>query len=376
VVHPQVGGEVPHEHVVEAVGAAEDGEHSDGDGQTDVAEEDELGVLGLEERAGRAEVVDAGEVAILLALATALGLALVVVVAGDVEEEVHGPAHELLAEGMDEGGNGRLLGQLRQLVSQAADAVSELLAGLGHEDHVALHVPGGLVVLAVGDLPGEVRDQEGRVADEAGGIIEHLGGREGLVAALVGQHPQTGAEEALDHGVQCPQSGARRGVGNVLGRDEAVEEDEGDGQTGNITGDVGETTQARALEAVLGDGIADIVDGVVGQLELVAVGIEHLAVGARDIVERGHGRQRGRRGRLARRIAGGALGGRGGGRLVRHGGGSPAQSSTLGEGGGSHCGDGEGQFVGGGGNCRFVGRRLKLKLCREDRLELELAGVE
>lgn len=123
------------------------------------------------------------------------------------------------------------------------------------------------------------------MADEASRIIKDLGGREGLVATFVGQHPQARAEQTLDHGVQRPQTSARRGVRDVLGRDEAVEKDKGDSETGNITGDVGETTQARALEAVLGNGIADIVDAEVGQLELVPVGIEHRAGGALDIVE-------------------------------------------------------------------------------------------
>ena len=39
------------------------------------------------------------------------------------------------------------------------------------------------------------------MADPAGGVIENLGGREGLVAALVGENPETGAEETLDDGV-------------------------------------------------------------------------------------------------------------------------------------------------------------------------------
>ena len=333
VVHPQIRDEVPHEHVGEAVGAAEHGQDGDGDGQAQVAEEDELGILGLEERAGRAEVVDAGSEAVLHALAAALGLALVVVVARDVAEEVHGPAEQLLGERVDDGGDGRLLGQLVQLVGQAADAAGELVARLGHEDHVALHVARGLVVLAVRDLPREVGDQEGRVADEARGVVEHLGGREGLVAALVGQHPQAGAEEALDHGVQGPEGGAGGRPGDVIGGDEVVEEGKGEGQAGDVTGDVGQAAQAGALEAVLGDGIADVVDRVVGQLELVAVGVEQLAVGCLGIVERGHGRERGGRGRLARSVSGGALGG-GGGRVGVHGGSGPAQGVTLGAGGG------------------------------------------
>lgn len=333
MVHPQVREEVPHEHVGEAIRAAEDGQDGDGDGQTEVAEEDELGVLGLEERAVRAEVVDAGEVPILLPLAAPLGLALVVVMAGHVPAEVHGPAEQLLAERVDEGGDGCLLGQFVHLVGQAADAAGELVARLGHENHVALHVAGGLVVLAVRDLPREVGDEQGRVADEAGSVVEHLGGRERLVAALVGQHPQACAEQALDHGVEGPEEGTRGGPGHVGRGDEVVEEDEGEGEAGDVTGDVGQAAQAGALEAVLGDGAADVVDGEVGQLELVAVGIEQGAIGALGLVERGHGGERGRGRRLAGGVAGGADGG--GGR----GGGGPAQEGTPRDGGGRHGGD-------------------------------------
>jgi len=58
-----------------------------------------------------------------------------------------------------------------------------------------------------------------------------------------------------------------------------VEDVEGGSERGKVTSNVAETTEARALEAVLGDGIADVLDGVVGDLELVAVGVEELAIG-------------------------------------------------------------------------------------------------
>lgn len=362
MVHPQIRDEVPHKHVVEAIGPAEDGEHRDGGGQSEVTEEDEAGILGLVERAEVTEVVDAGEVSILLALATALKLALVLVVSGGIGEEVHGPADELLADGVDEGRNWGLLGELVELVDGAADARGEFLTGLGHEDHVALHVAGGLVVLAVGDLPGEVGDEEGGVADEARGVVQDLGGREGLVAALVGQNPETGAKEALDDGVETPEGRARRGPGDVLGSDEVVGEGKGEAETGDIPEDVGEAAQARALEAVLGDGIADVVDREVGQLELVAVGVEQGAIGllGLGVVDRGHGREGRGRGRLAGGVAGGALGG-GGGRVGHGGGGGGAtQDGALGEGRGSHCGGGDDGDGGGGRESPIEaeGRRL------------------
>lgn len=130
----------------------------------------------LVQGAGGVEVVDTAEQAVLLALALALDLALVVVVAGDVSHEVHGPSTELLADGVEQGVDGSLVSQLGDLVDRLADTGGVDLAGLGYEDHVALHVAGGLVVLAVGDLPGEVGNEEERVADPADSVIEHLGG--------------------------------------------------------------------------------------------------------------------------------------------------------------------------------------------------------
>ena len=197
-------------------------------------------------------MVDAIGVAILLALAAALGLALVVVVARHVAEEVHGLAKQLLGDGVEDAGDGRFHGQLVQLMGQAADAAGELVACLGHEHYAALQVARGLVMPAVRDLPREVGDQEGEVANEAGSIVEHLGGREGLLAALVGQEPQAGPEEALDHGVHGPEGSAGGHPGDVLGGDEVIEEGKGETQAGDVAGDVGQTAHAGALEAEWG----------------------------------------------------------------------------------------------------------------------------
>lgn len=128
-------------------------------------------ILLLVQGAGRVEVVDTAEEAVLLPLALALGLPLVVVVASDIGDEVHGPATELLHHRVDEGSDGGLLGQLIELVSQLADARSILISRLRNKHHVALHVAGSLVVLSVGDLPGEVRNEESSVGNEANGVV-------------------------------------------------------------------------------------------------------------------------------------------------------------------------------------------------------------
>lgn len=211
VVDPEVRDAVPDGQVEPAKGAAEVIEGAEGDDQANVADEDVLGILGLVQRAGRVEVVDAASEAVVLALATALTLALVEVVAGDVGEQVVGPADKLLHDQHEESVGGRLLGQLRQLVDHLADASGVLLASAGEEDHVALHVAGGGVVLVVRDLPAKVGDEQGGVEEPAGDVVDEAGVGEGAVAALVGNDPETGAEEALQDGVDGPESTADGG---------------------------------------------------------------------------------------------------------------------------------------------------------------------
>lgn len=210
MVNPEVRDEVPDEHVGEAKLLDEEVQGGHGQADTDVAEDDEVGVLVLVQRSTGVEVVNATAETVVLALAAALALALVVVVAGDVGHQVVGPADELLADEDEQGVDRGLLGQLGQLVDHLAEAGGLLLAGAGHEDHVALEVAGGLVVLAVGHLPREVGDQQGRVQDPTDEVVVQLGGRECLVAALVGQDPEAGAEKALHHGVQTPKGEAER----------------------------------------------------------------------------------------------------------------------------------------------------------------------
>lgn len=206
VVDPDVGEEVPDEEVLEAEVLVDEVKGSAGQSETDVRQEDQLLVLALVQRTGGVEVVDTTEPAVALALTLALGLLVVVDVAGDVGDKVQRPAEELLKDHMGSGSDGSLLHQLRELVDSMADSASVNLTSLGEEDHVALHVTGGLVVLAVRDLPREVGDEESRVENPANGVVKSLGGREGLVTTLVGNDPETGTEQALEDGVEGPET--------------------------------------------------------------------------------------------------------------------------------------------------------------------------
>lgn len=93
-----------------------------------------------------------------------------------------------------------------------------------------------------------------------------------------------------------------------------MEDIEGGGQADDVADDVRVSLEGGALEAVLGDGVADVLDGEVGHLELVAVGVDQAAVvGGLDTgnVDRGQRRQRRGRGRRS----GGVHGGHGSRRL-------------------------------------------------------------
>lgn len=304
MVDPEVRDEVPDEHVVPAKVGSEEVESSAGENEADVAQDNELGILCLVEGAAGVEMVDSTAEAVLLALAAALTLALMVVVASDIGEKVVGPANDLLGNEHGKGEGRGVLGELGELVDHAAETSGLLLASARDEDHVALHVAGCLVVLAVGDLPAEIGDQERGVEDPASHVVDEAGVGKGTVATLVGNDPEAGAKEALEDGVDGPEGASGEGAWDVLGGHKVVEDGEGGGEVDHVAGNVGVALESRALKAVLGDGITDVLDGVVGRRELVAVGVDELAVGGLGgvYVDRGERRQRGGRGRGSRGV--------------------------------------------------------------------------
>ena len=331
VVHPDVRNPIPHKQVEPAIVGTDEVQNRTGDSETEVTQENELSVLGLIQRAGGVEVVDTTKVTVALALATALGLVLVVVVASNVGEEVHGPTEQLLHDNVAGGEEGGLLEQLVQFVDSLANAGSILRARLGDEDHVTSDVTGSLVVLSVGNLPREVRDEQSRMADPSDSVVQPLGRRERLVTTLVSQNPDTGAEETLKNGVQPPQSKPERVRRHVFGGHKVLKDIEDGGDDDDIPGHIGQTLDGGALEAVGRDSIPNLLNGVVGDLELVAIGVDHLALTLLFSI-RPHGRERGGRGRVTR-----AIQGRGRGRDVAGVGGRVAvQRNALRESGGRH----------------------------------------
>lgn len=238
-------------------------------------------------------MVDATADAILLSLATAFRLTLVVVVPGDVERDIQKPSPELLSNHMAGGIEGSFLHQLRQLVGVVPISRGIHFARLGHKDHVTLDVTGRLVVFAVRDLPRKVWNQQGGMADPAHGVVQHLGWGERLMSTFVRQHPQPSTKEALHKGIHAPEHSPDRCGRNIFRRHITVEDVEGGGQRGDVSGNVCQTTSARALETVCWDSVPDLLYGIIWNLELIAIGVEHLPVrGAILEVQRSVGAER------------------------------------------------------------------------------------
>jgi len=160
VVNPQVRSEIPNSHVGESISLGEESKGGDGNGNTKITQQDEFSILSLVQWTSWVEVVDTLEESIYLSYSSAFGLLLVVVVARDVGEEVQWPAEKLLGDGVDESGDWSLLSQFVQIVDKFADSRCIDFTGFWDEDHVTLHVTGGLVVLSVGDFPGKVWNQK------------------------------------------------------------------------------------------------------------------------------------------------------------------------------------------------------------------------
>lgn len=265
----------------------------------DVAQNNELRILLLVQGAARIKVIDTATHAVLLAIAASLTLALVEVVAGDVGHEVVGPSDKLLPDEHGQSVNGSLLSELGDLMKKAANALGVILSSARNEDHVTLHMSSGLVVLAVGDLPAEVWNEESRMEEPASCVVDQARRGEGAVAALVGNDPEPSPKESLHGCVQAPEDETSGLAGDIIGSDEVVEDVEGGGKTDNVAKNVCPAAQSRSFEAVLGNGIANVLDCVVGGGEVVAIRVDQVGVlglGLGIHVDRGEGGERSRGG--------------------------------------------------------------------------------
>lgn len=226
MIDPKIRKDIPDQEIRPAKGLSDGEQDCRSNRQAKVAQENEMLILPLVQRTGGDEVVHALQPSIRLALALAFDLLLVAVMTGHVGRQIYQPATQLLSYQTSSGVNGRLLDKLGKLVDHAT-IMGCILAACGwYEDHVTIQVAGCLVVLAMRDLPGEVRDQQGRVQDPSDSVVQLLRWGERLVTTLVGDDPEASAKETLDEGVQGPETSSHGKGGNCLRRHVIVEDGE------------------------------------------------------------------------------------------------------------------------------------------------------
>lgn len=197
--------------------------------------------------------------------------------AGDVGQKVCDPSSQLLdnksVQGIDWGVASHLLEHVGVL------GQDKLVSLLGHKHHVSVHVTGGLVVLSVGKLPREVRHHPVRVQHPPDKVVEPAVIGEGLVTALVGQNPESGAEKALDDRISGPSSESQ--VHAQQERNVGVSSVSNGHHARNVSGDKVQRLSGSSLVAVRGNSRQNVLYGVIWSLELVAVGVNGSQVGGK-----------------------------------------------------------------------------------------------
>lgn len=223
-------------------------------------------------------MVDALSPSIYHPLPTSFGLALMLVMSRDIGAQVQEPTRKLLSDHMSCRHDRRLLHKLAQFMGVVTKLRGVLFTGLGHEDHVSFQVSSGFVVFAVGDLPREIGNEQGGVANPPNRIVQTLRGRKGLMSTFVGQDPKTGAKASLYKGICRPQNSAKGGRGDIFRSQVRVEEVEREGEGSNIAGHIAQAPDGGAFKAMSGDGVPDLLDGEVWDLELIAIGVKQFPI--------------------------------------------------------------------------------------------------
>jgi hypothetical protein len=111
------------------------------------------------------------------------------------------------------------------------------------------------------------------VNNPANGVIQDLGGGERLMPTFVSQDPQTCSKKTLDEAVKSPEGIANGFAGNSFGSNIVMEDIEGNGEAKHVSEDIAKPLQTGSLEAVGWDGISNVLDGEIWQLESVAIAI-------------------------------------------------------------------------------------------------------
>ena len=159
VIDPEIRHQIPDSQVRPAVIPSDQKQEAACNEQTKIAQKYQLAILGLVQWARRTEMIDTSAEPVFLPFAAAFDLALVLIVAGDISEQVKGPTKQLLSDQVSRCGDRSLLHQLIQLMEVKTHSRGVLVTSLRHKDHVTLKVSGCFVVFAVRYLPGEIGDK-------------------------------------------------------------------------------------------------------------------------------------------------------------------------------------------------------------------------
>lgn len=204
-----------------------------------------------------------------------------------VSDQVRGPTKKLLQDQVAQDVERRISDRLLELLLPGLGNVESVNLGFlldladtgvrpraGHKDFVPGHVSRRGVVTRVRDSPRVIRDQEGGMQDPSDSIVDRLGRGKGLVSALVGDDPETGAEKAHGDGDEGVCGGTDDVVAE-LGQAKAgdgrvdVEVCPGEQAEGNdILDDVEGRSDGRSVETVGGDGVEQLLDGELGRHKL------------------------------------------------------------------------------------------------------------
>ena len=171
-------------------GVARVGDTPDHGGDTNVGHDDSI-ALGLGEEDGVGiEVVGPFRVGLL---------------ARDVEEKVSRESEDLLTDQHVQGVDGGVAQEFIVVESRITLLwKAEVGTSLRYINFITFHRGMVAVVAVVGDLPAEIRSPEEGMCDESNDVVHPFVIREGTVAALVTDNPDTREDEALEPPVGTP----------------------------------------------------------------------------------------------------------------------------------------------------------------------------
>ena len=229
VVHPEVGDDVSHREHKRAVLHADRRQSEYSGEETDIAQYDQVAVFLIIDWAVWVEVVDFTTKPIPLTDTTAVGGVFVVIVAGDVCANVHDPAKGLLSEQAHCGHYWGLLPNLGHFMYQPAYLGCILVPSCWYKHLVPFEMACRLVMLAVRDLPREIRNPERRMQDEADGIVQCFRFGKCLVTTFVSDDPHARHDEALNDGEDSPEGCESKSRLHARGQDIAEQRPVGGG---------------------------------------------------------------------------------------------------------------------------------------------------